>query len=301
VSAFASTPYNVAVGGTDFADYVNSQKGGPALSTYWAASNTSTFGSALSYVPEVPWNDSCASQLIYSTPSIALGSYTQGYGAGGFCNSTLGAARFQTNGAGSGGPSSYSAQPSWQTGVVGLPTKSGGQRLLPDVSLFSGAGVFGHFLVFCMTDVNTGGGPCTYTNKADTLALAAGGTSFAAPSMAGIQALINQRMGSRQGNPNYTYYKLAAAEHGAKGSTRCNASGTTLPRPECIFNDVTQGDIVVNCTGTNCYGSTGTTVQGALSTSTTSFSPAYAAGTGWDFATGLGTVNAYNLVNAWSQ
>jgi hypothetical protein len=33
-----------------------------------------------------------------------------------------------------------------------------------------------------------------------------------------------------------------------------------------------------------------------LSTSTTSYQPAYKTGTGWDFATGIGTVNAYNLV-----
>jgi hypothetical protein len=75
-----------------------------------------------------------------------------------------------------------------------------------------------------------------------------------------------------------------------------------IPRPECIFNDVTVGDIDVNCTGSDdCFGSTSSTVDGALSPSTTTYSPAYAAGTGWDFATGLGTVNAYNLVNAWSQ
>jgi subtilase family serine protease len=306
VSGFASTPYNIAVGGTDFMDYVSSTRGGPAVSSYWAASNSATFGSAQSYIPEIPWNDSCSSQMIYSTPTVALGTYTQGYGAGGFCNSTLGKARFQTNGAGSGGPSTFSAQPSWQTGVIGLPAKSGGMRSLPDVSLFSASGVFGHFLVFCMTDTAQQGGPCVYTSTADTLALAAGGTSFAAPSLAGIQALINQKMVSasnptgKQGNPNYTYYKLAAAEQGVRGSTRCNASLTTLPHAECIFNDITQGDIVVNCTGTNCFGATGGN-QGSLSTSTTAFAPAYAAGTGWDFATGLGTVNAFNLVNAWSQ
>jgi subtilase family serine protease len=305
VSGFASTPYNVAVGGTDFMDYYDSQNGGPPTSTYWAASNTSAFGSALSYIPEIPWNDSCASRLIYTTPSIALGTYTQAYGATGFCNSTIGA-DFQGVIAGSGGPSSYSAQPSWQTGVVGLPTRSGGPRYLPDVSLFAANGVFGHFLVYCLTDAAEGGKPCTYTNADDTLVLAAGGTSFASPSMAGIQALINQKMGSPQGNPNYTYYKFAAAEAGPRGSARCNSSGGTvqspvLPQPGCIFNDVTQGDIVVNCEGTDdCFGSNGTN-QGSLSVSSTSYTPAYAAGTGWDFATGLGTVNAYNLVTAWSQ
>jgi subtilase family serine protease len=305
VSGFASTPYNVAVGGTDFGDYYGNQNGGPALSTYWNASNTATFGSALGYVPEVPWNDSCASKLLYSTPSIALGPYTQAYGATGFCNSTIGTKYFRTTGAGSGGPSNYSAQPTWQTGVVGLPTKSGGKRYLPDVSLFAADGVFGHFLVYCLTDAAQGGGPCTYTSDADALSLAAGGTSFASPAMAGIQALINQKMGGAQGNPNYTYYKLAAAEQGAHGTTRCNSTGGSvaspvMPHAECIFNDVTEGDIDLNCTGTNCFGVAGAS-EGALSTSANALAPAYAAGTGWDFATGLGTVNAYNLVTAWSK
>src|SRR5206468_3918764 len=51
-NAFASTPYNVAVGGTDFSDTYSSTN-----STYWNSSNTSTFGSAISYIPEIPWND----------------------------------------------------------------------------------------------------------------------------------------------------------------------------------------------------------------------------------------------------
>jgi hypothetical protein len=51
----------------------------------------------------------------------------------------------------------------------------------------------------------------------------------------------------------------------------------------------------VNCTGShNCYLPSGR--NGVLSTSTTSYAPAYKTGTGWDFATGIGTVNAYNLV-----
>ncbi len=107
VSGFASTPYNVAVGGTDFGDYYNSQNGGPAQSAPTGARPTRPpFGSALSYIPEIPWNDSCASKLIYSTPAVALGTYTQAYGAAGFCNSTVGKADFRTTGAGSGGPSS---------------------------------------------------------------------------------------------------------------------------------------------------------------------------------------------------
>src|SRR5258708_1993623 len=54
----------------------------------------------------------------------------------------------------------------------------------------------------------------------------------------------------------------------------------------------------VNCTGNhNCYLPSGT--AGVLSTSNNSFSPAYGTTTGWDFATGIGSVNAANLVNNW--
>ena len=39
--------------------------------------------------------------------------------------------------------------------------------------------------------------------------------------------------------------------------------------------------------------------MGVLSVSSTTFHNAYAATLGWDFATGIGTINAFNLVNAW--
>ena len=65
----------------------------------------------------------------------------------------------------------------------------------------------------------------------------------------------------------------------------------------CIFYDVTQGYMDVNCTGSsNCYLPSGR--NGVLSTSSSSYSKAYGATTGWDFATGIGTVNAYNLVHS---
>jgi hypothetical protein len=62
---------------------------------------------------------------------------------------------------------------------------------------------------------------------------------------------------------------------------------------------VTQGDMDVNCRallGTlhNCYMPSGT--NGVLSTSNASYQPAYGTTAGWDFSTGIGTVNAYNLV-----
>jgi subtilase family serine protease len=59
VNGFASSPHVVAVGGTDFSDTYNL-----ANLTYWNSSNTSVYGSAKSYIPEIPWNNSCASPLL---------------------------------------------------------------------------------------------------------------------------------------------------------------------------------------------------------------------------------------------
>ena len=295
VSGFASTPYNVAVGGTDFGD---SYAGTNA--TYWNATNTSTYGSAKSYIPEIPWNDSCASQLIAS-----IEGYSTTYGTNGFCNSTTGKDYFLTTASGSGGPSGCAtgrpstngvvsgtckgyAKPSWQS-LVGV--LSDGVRDLPDLSLFAANGVWGHYYVFCYTDTAGGGAACT---GAPSGWAGAGGTSFSSPILAGIQALVTQKWG-RQGNPNPIYYKIAAAEYGASGSAACNSSNGNAVGSSCVFYDVTQGDMDINCTGShNCYLPSGR--NGVLSTSNTSYSPAYKTATGWDFATGIGTLNAYNLV-----
>jgi subtilase family serine protease len=300
VSGFASTQYNVAVGGTDFGD-----TDAGSNSTYWNTTNTSTFESAKSYIPEIPWNDSCAGVLLATFEGFATT-----YGTSGFCNSSTGEADFLTTGAGSGGPSGCAtgtastsgvvsgtckgyAKPSWQTGVVGIPAD--GVRDLPDVSLFASNGLWGHYYVFCWSDTREGGTACTGAPSGWS---GAGGTSFASPILAGIQALVNQKQGARQGNPNPVYYKLAATEYGAGGSTSCNSTNGNTVGSTCIFYDVTKGDMDVNCTGThNCYRPSGT--NGVLSTSDSSYLIAYGTTTGWDFATGIGTVNAANLVNNW--
>jgi len=299
VSAYASTPYNVAVGGTDFSDTLDGTS-----ADYWGSTNSATYGSALSYIPEIPWNDSCAGGLL----SNFLG-FTTVYGTDGFCNSnTARTDQLVEVVAGSGGPSNcvsgspstYGvaggsctgvAKPDWQTGLAGIPND--GVRDLPDVSLFAADGVWGHYYVTCFSDTKNGGAPCT--GDPSTWA-GAGGTSFASPILAGIQALVNQNMGGSQGNPNYVYYALAA----------------NMPS---VFHSVTRGDIDVNCTGSaNCYGSSGTVstgrggrgggggnaISGALSVSSSSFAPAYASGSVWNFATGIGSVDAFNLVMNWS-
>ncbi len=317
VSAYASTPYNVAVGGNDFGDTAAGTN-----SNYWSNTNSDTFVSALSYVPEIPWNDSCASALL-----AAYMGYSTVDGTAGFCGSSAA----ESNGnlvvaAGSGGPSGCAtgspsamgvvggtckgyAKPSWQADTAGNP--SDGVRDMPDVSLFAADGVWGHYYVDCWSDIGNGGSSCA---GAPSTWDGGGGTSYSTPILAGIQALVNQKHGGAQGNPNYVYYKLAKS-----GTFTCNAS--EAPRSGCIFHNVTEGDIDVNCGGTTaCFGASQSTAgggrhphggfgfgfgspmnfDGALSTSATSLAPAYPAKTGWNFATGLGSVNAYNLVTNWN-
>ena len=225
VSGFTSTPYDVSVGGTDFGDtYAGTN------STYWSGSNGTTYGSALSYVPEIPWNYSCASELI-----AGFEGYGQTYGSSGFCNSSAGNGYLNTT-AGSGGPSGCAtgapsksgvvsgtcagyAKPTWQSGLFGNP--SDGVRDIPDVSLFAANGVWGHYYVVCYSDGKYGGTSCS---GAPVTWAGFGGTSVSSPIMAGIQALANQYSGSNQGLPNSTYYSLAKTEYGASGSSSCNST-----------------------------------------------------------------------------
>ena len=297
-NALASTPYNVAVGGTDFSDTfagTNSQ--------YWNQSNTTDFGSANSYIPEIPWNNSCAGSLVsqYFGHSIT-------YGPGSLCNDPFLGSLLQSTAGGGGAPSRCAtgvpasgnvvggtcqgwAKPSWQT-VLGNPND--GVRDTPDVSLFAADGLWGHFYVFCWSDTAQGGAACSGTPDNWS---GAGGTSFSAPILAGIQALVNQATSSRQGNPNPVYYQMASSQYGSRGDNSCNSSNGSTVSSACTFYDVTLGDIDVNCTGPDCY--LGGGAVGVLSTSSSVFAPAYGTTVGWDFSTGLGTINATNLVNNW--
>jgi subtilase family serine protease len=74
VSGFSSTPYNVAVGGTDFNDLQNP-------TTYWnPTNNPATLASVKSYIPEMTWNDSCTNQEVISFLGLTTAEAT--------CNST---------------------------------------------------------------------------------------------------------------------------------------------------------------------------------------------------------------------
>jgi subtilase family serine protease len=297
ISGYAVSQYDVAVGGTDFSDTYSG-----TANSYWGATNSATYGSAKGYIPEIPWNDSCAGSLL----SSFLG-YSSLYGSGSLCaSSTASQEGLLTVTAGSGGPSGcYSGSPS-TPGVVsgscqayGKPSWQSGfgdsVRDIPDVSLFASNGAWGHYYVFCYSDRRNGGSSCS---GAPSTWAGAGGTSFASPIMAGIQALVNQKTKSNWANPASTFYSLAK----------------TSPS---VFNAITMGDNVVNCSGsTNCFGATssgsghgrfgfgggggGQTANGALSTTSTgTFSAAYNAKTGYNFATGLGTINVANLLAYW--
>lgn len=209
VSGFASTPNNVAVGGTDFSDFFFG-----TTSTYWSATNNPDYSSALSYIPEIPWNDSCAGIL----GALYFG-YSVTYGPDGFCNNSDGEYLLDVI-AGGGGPSACAfgnptipgvvggtcrgyRKPLYQYLVYGNPRD--GVRDLPDVSLFGSNGAWGHYYLMCYSDPNSGAPPCV-GDPSDWWG--GGGTSFSAPIMAGIQAMINQTSETYQGNPNFIYYLL---------------------------------------------------------------------------------------------
>ena len=286
VSALASTPYDVAVGGTDFSDYASG-----TMPEFWNSSNGVYLNSARSYIPEIPWNDSCGGSV-----TASFYGFSTSDGTTAFCNAYP---SFTNVTGGGGGPSGCATgtqdivyavsgtcagypKPSWQS-VYGNPND--GVRDLPDVSLFASNGFWGHYYLVCIG--------CT----AQANWSGYGGTSVSSPIMAGIQALINQALGTTNvGNPNPVYYQIAHSEYGtSEGRAACNS--TNGPASTCSFNDITEGDIVVPCAGRiDCY--TVGDGLGLLSTSTTSFAPAFAAASGWDFATGIGSVNAFNLLSA---
>jgi subtilase family serine protease len=302
-NGLASNPYVTAVGGTDFYDTALGE--GPA---YFSARNRKGLVSALSYVPEIAWNDTCASPVLREFR--AAEGKTTATNSVGYCNSTDGL-NFLGIGAGSGAPSNVYAKPDWQTlDVYGVPND--GVRDQPDVSLFAANGIWGHFYVFCGSDPATGGSPCDYSNGDDVLGNAAGGTSFASPAFAGIMVLETQLKGEIQGAPGPVrignvaprLYQLAAAQYATgAGLSLCNSTLGNKISSACIFNNVTANTNDVPCLeGTpNCY----TTKLSTEGLGVLSENPgpnevdAFPATPGYSLATGLGTVNAANLLSSY--
>jgi hypothetical protein len=274
VSGAASTPYDVAVGGTDFDDATTQ-------TTFWNATNTSpSQTSAKGYIPEVPWNDTCATA--------------------GITGCTAASANLSIV-AGSGGASAVYPKPSWQVGFGDATARD-----IPDVSLFAGTGtVAKSFYIVCESDEDIPGDDgCNLTNFSPTAPFhdfqAVGGTSGSAPSFAGIMALVNQKTGQRQGVANYVLYSLAQAEKATIAN--CNSNSATPPAATCVFNDVTKSNNAVACAGgsPDCSNKTAGTI-GVETTTTGGTTVAFAAETGYDLATGLGSINVANLLNGWAS
>jgi len=123
----ADDPYVTAVGGTDF-DQVD------RWTQYWSANNASmTEASALSYIPEIPWNDTCGQLGITGCVAPAPPQNVLNIIAG------------------SGGASTLYGKPSWQSGS-GVPMD--GHRDLPDVSLFASNGYNSSFYIMCQADAS---------------------------------------------------------------------------------------------------------------------------------------------------
>jgi subtilase family serine protease len=212
INGMCSSAYATCVGGTQFADTASP-------STYWNSSNGTSYVSALSYIPEMVWNES---GLNGGTGLTATG----------------------------GGASIFWSKPSWQN-VAGVPAD--GQRDVPDVAM-AAAGHDG-YLVYSSDNAT----------RTQTLYPVAG-TSAAAPAVAGILALVNQKTGYRLGNANPTLYGLAARQ----------ASGGGTP----YFHLITSGN---------------NSVPGQTGFSASESTPNY------NQATGLGSIDAGVLVSHWTD
>jgi subtilase family serine protease len=173
-----------------------------------------------------------------------------------------------------------------------------GARDVPDVSMFAADGVWSHQYLLCFSDPNNDGAPCV--GNPASWGQGGGGTSYATPIVAGIQALVNQKMGGPQGNPNPVYYRLAASEYGNAGNSSCDSSRGGAAGSPCIFHDVTAGNDAQDCAGpVGCYQPGGQ--YGVMSSSDSHDEPTFVTHPGYDYPTGIGTIDAANLVNAWSR
>jgi phosphodiesterase/alkaline phosphatase D-like protein len=287
VNGASSTPYNVAVGGTDL-NWINSS------ASYWNSTNATNGSSAKGYIPEVPWNRTCVSNAV----DDAIGGTALGFDEEQTCQALLNNELdldLVTVAGGTGGVSACTtpggttpatctggyAKPLWQTGA-GVPAD--GKRDVPDLSLFASGGTLNSAYPICDSDK----APCTSSNVSEVFVNSVGGTSAASPAMAGIMALVNQKMGSAQGNANAAFYALAARD------TRSSCDSVSVGNGNaCNFYDITTGSIAVPCipNSPNCTVHHAGDAVGIIN--------GYKSTLAYDLATGLGSVNAGNLVNNW--
>jgi uncharacterized protein (TIGR03437 family) len=217
----AAVPGVTAVGGTEFNE---------GTATYWNPVDSPTYESALSYIPEVAWNDSASLDVLAAS---------------------------------GGGISSYFPKPGWQN-VPGVP--AGNLRSIPDVAL-AASEVHDAYVMFssAKADCSLSSGGCV-----------TGGTSAATAVFAGIVTILNQYVAA-DGNPSGFGFGL--------GNINPALYDLFTAAPNA-FHDVVAGNNVVKC----AIGTTGCPGAGSYG---------YSAGPGYDPVTGLGSVDAFNMVTQW--
>ena len=275
VNGLASTPFNVAVGGTDF-DVLATD-----FTTYVSPTNTANFTSALGYIPEVPGNDSTSVNGLLSAnvPFMDPSGETNIFAASGGASSCI-LPQYDGNGNLTGclpvtGTITGYPKPSWQTGGS-LNIPADGVRDLPDLSLFAAFSdsVPAAWLV-CYTFTESGETvTCAPDSSGNFEFIGVGGTSAAAPTFAGMLALISQSQGgARLGQANYVLYNLA------------NVPATY----GLAFHDITTGNNSVYC------------VSGSPDCGSNLFETGYNAAVGYDQASGLGSVDVTQLIADWDK
>ena len=223
-----TSSYATCVGGTEFNDTSS-----PA--TYWSGTNSSTLGSALSYIPEGGWNESTTSSVAASGGGVSLVN---------------------------------TPTPSWQTGT-GVPAARAG-RYTPDVS-FSASGHDGYFGCMAAAGGSCVGNPYYFVGFY--------GTSAAAPAMAGVAAMLDQKYGAPLGSLNPELYSMAASAPAA-------------------FHDATVATSGVS----SCSLSTASMCNNSIPLVSGSGTQAgYQLQTGYDEVTGLGSLDVNVFLNNYTQ
>lgn len=217
VNAFAATPFNIAVAGTDteslasnFSSYVNS-----------TSSAARFYGFAKAYIPETPWIDAPAAESGVSATieneSISdvghhpAGSNTLNCG-------TLGVLQI----------CEQEAKPLWQHGD-GVPADH--SRDVPDVSLLAGQGAYGTAWAVCTDDsvLHQSAPDCVMQKDGSFSVHTFGGTSTAASAFAGILALVQEKTGGRLGQAAKEIYGLYNGAHRAKIFHQSGSPNSSLP------------------------------------------------------------------------
>jgi len=163
-----------------------------------------------------------------------------------------------------GGVSAFIATPTWQTGT-GVPSARVG-RYTPDIAFSSSA----HDSYFMCMAADSFSCDSIYSSEG------AWGTSAAAPDMAGITALLDQKLNGAQGNLNPELYRMAA---------------TTPP----VFHDVTVATSGVTDCSVQIPSMCNNSIAGP--TTLTGGQAGYLVTDGFDEVTGLGSLDVQIFID----